>query len=51
MTGTPIIVALALWGVWHARRVFSAAVSDDEWDADAAEQPATATPSMGIEPT
>lgn len=51
VTGTPIIVALALWGVWHARRVFSAAVSDDEWDADAAEQPATATPSMGIEPT
>ncbi len=51
VTGTPIIVALALWGVWHARRVFSAAVADDAWDAEGAEQPATATPAMRIEPT
>jgi hypothetical protein len=24
LTGTPVLVALVLWGVWHARRVFSA---------------------------
>lgn len=24
VTGTPVLVALVLWGVWHARRVFSA---------------------------
>jgi hypothetical protein len=25
-TGTPILVALVLWGLWHARRTFTAAV-------------------------
>ena len=24
VTGTPFLVALVLWGVWHARRTFSA---------------------------
>jgi hypothetical protein len=31
VTGTPILVALVLWGVWHARRVFGAAVDADTW--------------------
>jgi hypothetical protein len=25
LTSTPIVIGLALWGVWHARKVFSAA--------------------------
>jgi hypothetical protein len=29
VTSTPILVALVLWGVWHARKVFGAAVSAD----------------------
>jgi Protein of unknown function (DUF3159) len=27
LTGTPILVALVAWSVWHARRVFTAAVA------------------------
>jgi hypothetical protein len=23
VTGTPILVALVLWGIWHARRTFT----------------------------
>ncbi len=29
LTSTPVVVGLALWGVWHARKVFTAAVSAD----------------------
>jgi hypothetical protein len=25
LTGTPILVALVLWGLWHARRTFTVA--------------------------
>jgi hypothetical protein len=39
ISGAPILVALVLWGVWHARRVFGAAVESDTWQT----QPATST--------
>ncbi len=29
VTSTPILVALVLWGVWHARRTFTAALAVD----------------------
>jgi hypothetical protein len=35
-TSTPILVALVLWGVWHARRVFGTAVSEDTWQTEVA---------------
>jgi hypothetical protein len=35
-TSTPILIALVLWGVWHARRVFGAAVVADTWQTEAA---------------
>jgi hypothetical protein len=28
-TSTPILVGLVLWGVWHARKVFGAALADE----------------------
>ncbi len=48
VTSTPIVVALAVWGVWHARRVFSAAVSDDVWDTQAVERPETTKQAAGV---
>jgi len=35
-TSTPILVTLVLWGIWHARRVFGAAISSDTWQAETA---------------
>jgi hypothetical protein len=29
LTSTPVVIGLALWGVWHARKVFSAALDDE----------------------
>jgi hypothetical protein len=29
LTSTPVVIGLALWGVWHARKVFSAALPSD----------------------
>ena len=43
VTSTPVLAALVLWGVWHARRVFGSAVAGDSWRSPAANDAALPT--------